>query len=149
MFKNIFCITIFNLILTLNSYSNEINITADTLEVDRDRKISIFTGNVHAHNEDIKIWSEILIVKLNQNESDIEEMIAENKVKIIRQNITATGQKAIYDVNSDVINMYENVEVFENENYVKCDELFLDIKNSISIMKSASSKRVEAFLSSN
>ena len=54
MFKNIFCITIFNLILTLNSYSNEINITADTLEVDRDRKISIFTGNVHAHNEDIK-----------------------------------------------------------------------------------------------
>ena len=149
MFKNIFCITIFNLILTLNSYSNEINITADTLEVDRDRKISIFTGNVHAHNEDIKIWSEILIVKLNQNESDIEEMSAENKVKIIRQNITATGQKAIYDVNSDVINMYENVEVFENENYVKCDELFLDIKNSISIMKSASSKRVEAFLSSN
>ena len=93
--------------------------------------------------------SEILIVKLNQNESDIEEMSAENKVKIIRQNITATGQKAIYDVNSDVINMYENVEVFENENYVKCDELFLDIKNSISIMKSASSKRVEAFLSSN
>ena len=55
-------------------------------------------------------------------------MSAENKVKIIRQNITATGQKAIYDVNSDVINMYENVEVFENENYVKCDELFLDIK---------------------
>ena len=78
---------------------------------------------------------------MNQNESDIEEMSAENKVKIIRQNITATGQKAIYDVNSDVINMYENVEVFENENYVKCDELFLDIKNSISIMKSASSKK--------
>ena len=65
MFKNILYYY-FNLILTLNSYSNEINITADTLEVDRDRKISIFTGNVHAHNKDIKIWSEILIVKLNR-----------------------------------------------------------------------------------
>ena len=42
--------------------------------------------------------------------------------------------------------MYGNVEVLENNNFVKCDELFLDIKNSISIMRSSSPKRVEAFI---
>ena len=47
------------------------------------------------------------------------------------------------------INIYGNVEVFENDNYVKCDELFLDIKNATSIMKSNSSKRVEAFIINN
>ena len=45
--------------------------------------------------------------------------------------------------------MYGNVEVVESNNYVKCDELFLDIKNSKSIMRSTSSERVEAFIINN
>ena len=45
--------------------------------------------------------------------------------------------------------MYGNVEVVENNNYVKCDELFLDIRNSMSIMKSTSTDRVEAFIINN
>ena len=45
--------------------------------------------------------------------------------------------------------MYGNVEVYQDNNFVTCDELFLDIKNSISIMKSASSEKVEAFIIDN
>ena len=37
----------------------------------------------------------------------------------------------------------------ENNNYVKCDELFLDIENSISIMRSNSQNRVEAVIENN
>ena len=92
------------------------------------------------------MWSEKLIIKFNIEGNKIKEIDAENKVKIISQGITATGEKGIYHPDKDIINIYGNVEVSENDNYVTCDELFLDIKNSISIMKSASSNRVEAFI---
>ena len=42
--------------------------------------------------------------------------------------------------------MYGDVVVVENQNYVKSDELFLDLNNSTSIMRSNTSKRVEAFI---
>ena len=151
MIRKICCIFIINFALVVESYSNEIRITADNLEVNRDRKISIFTGNVYVLNQDLEIWSDKLVVvfDINKNDNEIKELNAENNVKIVKQNITATGKSGVYYPKSDILNMFGNVEVFENNNLVKCDELLLDIENSTSIMKSGASKRVEAYLISN
>ena len=128
------------------AFTDELKINSDQLEVDRNNKVSIFSGNVHAYNKDLNIWSEKLTVKFNNDENDVQELNAENKVKIVNQGITATGERGIYYPNEDILNLFDNVEVVENSNYVKCDELSLDLKNSTSIMKSSSSKRVEAYL---
>ena len=149
MFKHLLYLFYLNSIFFCNAYANELNINSEKLEIDRNNNISIFTGNVHAYNEDINIWSESLIVKFYNDGNEIEVINAENKVKIINEGITAIGEIGIYNPNTDTLNMYGNVEVIENNNYVKCDELFLDIKNSISIMKSNSSKRVKAFIENN
>ncbi len=146
MIKYLQFISIFYLITILAVSANELKINSNKLDVDRNSKISIFSGNVYAFNEDIKMWSEKLIIKFNIEGNKIKAIDAENKVKIISQGITATGDKGIYHPDKDIINIYGNVEVSENDNYVTCDELFLDIKNSISIMKSTSSNRVEAFI---
>tara|TARA_A100001234_G_scaffold199883_1_gene191465 strand:- start:77 stop:526 length:450 start_codon:yes stop_codon:yes gene_type:complete len=149
MFKHIIYLIILYLSLNFNSYSNELKINSDRLEVDRNKKISVFIGNVHAYNQEIKIWSEKLIIKYNNDETEIEEIKAENKVKIISEEITATGEISLYYPEKDTLNIFGNVEIEENNNYVKCDELFLDIKNSTSIMRSATSKRVEALIVNN
>ena len=149
MFKYILYLTIFNLLIILNSHANELKINSDKLEVDRNNRISIFSGNVHAYNDDIRIWSENLTIKFNDNENQIREIYAENNVKIINQGVTATGKTGTYYPEQDILNIYGNVELLENNNYVKCDELYLDIKNSTSIMKSNSSKRVEAYITNN
>ena len=146
MLKKIFYTITITFFLIFSSNSADLKITSKNLEVDRKNKISIFSGSVHAHNQDIKIWSEKLVVKFNNSENEIEHLNAESKVKIIREEITATGEKGLYYPKSEVLNLYGNVEVFENNNYVKCDELFLDMKSSMSIMKSDSSGRVEAFI---
>ena len=104
---------------------------------------------MYAYNKDIKIWSEKLIVKFDNKENEIEQLNAENSVKIIKEEITATGDIGLYYPKSEVLNLFGNVEVIENNNYVKCDELYLDIKNSTSIMKSNSSNRVEAYITNN
>tara|TARA_Y100000817_G_scaffold242160_1_gene194086 strand:- start:619 stop:1068 length:450 start_codon:yes stop_codon:yes gene_type:complete len=149
MFKYILYLTIFNLLIILNSHANELKINSDKLEVDRNNRISIFSGNVHAYNDDIRIWSENLTIKFNDNENQIREIYAENNVKIINQGVTATGKTGTYYPEQDILNIYGNVELLENNNYVKCDELYLDIKNSTSIMKSNSSNRVEAYITNN
>ena len=146
MSKKSFYIVIINLLLTVNSYSNELKVTSENLEVDRENRISVFSGDVYAYNKDIRIWSEKLIVKFDNTKNEIEQLNAEYSVKIIKDEITATGDIGVYYPKTEKLNLLGNVEVLEKNNYVKCDELYLDIKNSTSIMRSNSSKRVEAYI---
>jgi len=149
MYKTSIYIIIINLLLTLNSYSNELKVTSENLEVDRENRISVFSGDVYAYNKDIRIWSEKLIIKFDNTRNEIEQLNAEYSVKIIKEEITATGDIGVYYPKSEKLNLLGNVEVIEKNNYVKCDELYLDIKNSTSIMRSNSSKRVEAYITNN
>ena len=149
MSKKSFYIVIINLLLTVYSYSNELKVTSENLEVDRENRISVFSGDVYAYNKDIRIWSEKLIVKFDNTKNEIEQLNAEYSVKIIKDEITATGDIGVYYPKTEKLNLLGNVEVLEKNNYVKCDELYLDIKNSTSIMKSDSSKRVEALITNN
>jgi lipopolysaccharide transport protein LptA len=149
MSKKTFYIIIINLLLILSSYANELKITSENLKVDRENKISIFSGDVHAHNQDIRIWSEELTVIFDDTENKVKQLNAVKSVKIIKEEITATGDIGVYYPESEILNLLGNVEVIENNNYIKCDELYLDIKNSTSIMKSNSTKRVEAYVTNN
>ena len=112
-------------------YSDEIKIISNKLSVDRDNRVSIFTGDE-------------ITLKFKKDEDKIQELIAVNKVKIVKQDITATGSRGIYYPLEEKLQLYDDVEVLENNNSIKCDELILDIKNSTSIMKSVSNNRVEA-----
>ena len=146
MSKTSFYIIIINLLLTINSYPNELKVTSENLEVDRENRISVFSGDVYAYNKDIRIWADKLIVKFDNTKNEVEQLNAEYSVKIIKEEITATGDIGVYYPKSEKLNLLGNVEVIEKNNYVKCDELYLDIKNSTSIMRSNSSKRVEAYI---
>ena len=117
----IFCIN--------NGTAKELKITSEKLEIDRGKKLSIFTGNVYAKQEDMEIWSEKLIVKYTENEEQIDEVKAESKVKIIRDNMVATSEIGYYWPQNNELNLVHNVKVNENGNIVKCDELFLDLEN--------------------
>ena len=125
-------------------YSDEIKIISNKLSVDRDNRVSIFTGEVYAYEKNLEIWADEITLKFKKDEDKIQELLAVNKVKIGKQDITATGSRGIYYPLEEKLQLYDDVEVLENNNSIKCDELILDIKNSTSIMKSVSNNRVEA-----
>ena len=125
-------------------YSDEIKIISNKLSVDRDNRVSIFTGEVYAYEKNLEIWADEITLKFKKDEDKIQELLAVNKVKIVKQDITATGSRGIYYPLEEKLQLYDDVEVLENNNSIKCDELILDIKNSTSIMKSVSNNRVEA-----
>ena len=68
-----------------NSYSNELKIISNKLEIDRSINVSVFTGNVNAFNDEIKIWSQILTLKSTNNLDEIEEIRAKDNVKIMME----------------------------------------------------------------
>ena len=147
VYNFVFCI--FIIFLSTETLSDDINILSDKLEIIRTDNISIFTGNVHAYEKDLEIWSEKLVITSSENEENIEEITANGDIKIIRNDVTIHGNQARYDTINNLLFVYGNVEVNRNKNIIVCDELILDLENSTSIMKSKSKKRVEATIFNN
>lgn len=126
--------------------ATEIKIISDKLEITRTDNTSIFSGNVYAIQDNLKIWSDKLIVTSSKDEKTINNIDALSNVKILRDELSINGDKAKYDPNKNSLIVIGEVKVKQNENIIFCDEIIVDLENSSSIMKSDSTKRVEALI---
>jgi|MDSZ01.1.fsa_nt_gb lipopolysaccharide transport protein LptA len=147
--KKILIIIILSLILPTLSNANQINISSDELNFDKLKHELIFTGNVYAYDGQIKIWSEILKVILNEDNSEIDKIFARKSVKIIREDINALSDNAFYKPSNEILELKGNVNVVQGDDTIECDKLVLDLEKSVSIMTSGSNKRVEAIIKIN
>ena len=116
-----------------------------------DERKSTFTGNVHAHNKNLKIWSDKMIVNLELKKDEIKEIIASGNVKIVRlvDEAEIYGDQANYSLENEFIVITGKVIVKENGNQVSGNELMVDLKSSSSIMVGSDSNRVEAIIIGN
>jgi|TARA_A100001011_G_scaffold366441_1_gene418991 lipopolysaccharide transport protein LptA len=145
MIKKIF-ITILFILFTNSAYAKQIKIISDTLEIIRAENISIFSGNVYAIEDNLEVWSEKLIVTSSKDENEIKEINAKGNVKIVREEISINGDKALYDPIQNKLFVFGKVEVLQNQSIILCDKIILDLENSSSIMSSDTNKRVEALI---
>ena len=141
IFNITFIICIFNLI---NANSDTIKISSEKLNVNRDNNISVFSGNVYAEDDTIKLWSDKVSIFYDEANKSINEIIAEDNIKIIVNNVTAYGNFSKYQVNIDEILLEGDVVVIEKDNKIQSDQLILDLANSTSIMTAESNSRVTA-----
>ena len=150
-------ITLLVLIILSLTFSNatsnndSINIISNQLNIEMNERKSIFTGDVYAHNEDLKVWSDKMIINLKLEKNEIKEILASGNVKIIRlvEGSEIYGDNANYFIEEEIIIVTGNVAVKENGNKIMGNELVVDLKNSSSIMRGTNSNRVEAFILSN
>ena len=148
MIKKIYYIFLFFLLVN-PIYADQIKITSDKLEVIRTENISIFSGNVYAINNNLEIWSDKIIMTSTENEKSIKEINAHDNVKILREELSISGNKAKYNPIMNELFVFGKVKVIQNQNTILCDEIFIDLENSSSILKSDSTRRVEAIIISN
>ena len=145
MFKNTFLISLL-IFFSSEVFARQIEITSDKLEILRTDNISIFSGNVYALEDNLEIWSEKLIVTSSQDQKRIKEVNARDNVKILKEGLSIIGDQARYDPINNTLTVIGRVEVMQNENIIICDEIIVDLENSSSIMRSESTKRVEALI---
>ena len=141
-----FFITCLLIFFTYSAYAKQIKIVSDELEILRAENISIFSGNVHAVEDNLEIWSEKLILTLSKDEKNIKEINANGSVKIIREELSINGDKARYDPIQNKLFVFDKVEVLQNQSIILCDKIIVDLENSSSIMSGESNKRVEALI---
>ena len=125
-------------------YSDTIKISSEKLNVNRDNNISVFTGNVYAEDDKIRLWSDKISLFYDKNKKGVNEIVAEKNIKIIVNGVTANGDFSSYRVDNDEILLEGNVIVMEGDNKIESDQLILDLINSTSIMTSKTNSRVTA-----
>ena len=140
-FNIIFVICLFNLI---TAHSDTINVSSEKLNVYRDTNISVFSGNVYAEDETIKLWSDKVSMFYDETKKSVYEIVAENNVKIIINGVTAYGDFSKYQVDNEELLLEGNVLVIEKDNKIQSDQLILDLANSTSIMTAKTNSRVTA-----
>tara|TARA_Y200000002_G_scaffold372437_1_gene370215 strand:+ start:1058 stop:1513 length:456 start_codon:yes stop_codon:yes gene_type:complete len=145
MLKNFFIGLLFILLIS-TANAKQIKIISDKLEVIRVENVSIFSGNVYAMEENLEIWAEKLIMTSSKEENELKEINAQGNVKIVRDELSISGDKARYDPILNKLFVFGKVEVLQNQSIVLCDKIIVDLENSSSIMSSDSNKRVEALL---
>ncbi len=145
MIKNILFIFLV-LLYSKSSLANNIKIISDKLEIVRSKNVSIFSGKVYALEDNMKIWSDELILTSSKDEKTIKRINAKNNVKILREQLSIIGDEAVYDPLKNELTVIGEVKVSENDNIILCDEIIIDLENSSSIMKSETTRRVEAII---
>ena len=93
----IFFITLFSFLFINATNAEQIKIISDKLEIIRAENISIFSGNVYAIEGNLEIWSEKLIMTSSNDETEVEEINAHGNVKIVREELSISGDRAQYD----------------------------------------------------
>ena len=141
IFNLTFMICVFNLI---TAYSDTIKISSQKLNVYRDNNISVFSGNVYAEDDKIKLWSDKISILYDETKKSVYEIVAENNVKIIVNGVTAFGNYSKYKVDNEKLLLEGDVVVIEKDNKIQSDQLILDLASSTSIMTAKSNSRVTA-----
>ena len=143
---------IFSLMITnVSSKEDGINIVSNKLNVDMDQRTSTFTGDVYANDENLKVWSNKMIIIFKKDKDEIKEILASGNVKIIRlsKGSEIYGDIANYFLEDEIITVTGNVLVKENNNQVSGSKLTVDLKSSSSIMVGSDSNRVEDVIINN
>ena len=141
IFNITFLICVFNFIA---AHSDTIKVSSEKLNVYRDDNISVFSGNVYAEDDTIKLWSDKISIIYHETKKSVYEIIAENNVKIIINGVTAYGDFSKYQVDNEELLLEGNVVVIEKDNKIQSDQLILDLVNSTSIMTAKTNNRVTA-----
>lgn len=127
-----------------------IEITADTLEVDREKNIAVFQGNVDAIQGEMRLRARVLTVHYSQKQNAqgtaISRIDAEGDVFVSSPTETAQGQRGVYDVEEGTIRLNDQVVLTRGENVIRGDRLVMDLNSGLSRVESAaageSSERV-------
>ena len=134
---NSFKIVFLLLLICLESIANEVvpvDIIADEMQWNDDKKIAYAIGNAEATQGEKKISANKLIVHLDQAENNNEIILieAEGNVIFTNKKEVATGKIAKYDFIKNNIIIEDTVTLKRDDNIMKGELLVMDLNTGVS-----------------
>lgn len=114
--------------------TSPIEITADSLEVRQADEIAIFSGNVVAGQDTLRLTADRVEVSYDEQAEDSETgairlLVAEGDVFLSNGSETAQGKTARYDVEAGTITMTGDVTLTQGRNVIAGDQLTIDLES--------------------
>ena len=106
-----------------------VDIEADILEIDENKNIAVFSGNVVAKQGDLHLNSTELVVfyeKKKGGGTDVKTMDAKGGVVIITRTQKITGAWAKFDLKADTVTVGGDVVVTQGKNVIRGRRLFVN-----------------------
>ena len=136
---------------------SQIVIKADSLEIDDQKQIVIFTGNVDARENEFVINCQKMVLYYKDQSAqpvsetgdvNIDRIIATGAVKITRPNGgLATAEKALYNRNDETLILTGEPKVKQGDDYVQGSKITLYLKENRSVVEGSKDDRVRAVYS--
>jgi len=142
-------LSILSILFSLNAFAvdSSVDVTSDTLEVERVKGEAVFKGDVKALYKDVTLTSDVLKIfydEKTKSENKIEKIIATGNVILIQGLDKVTSEYAEYFLDSDNIIFKENVILNRNGNILKGDHLTMNTVTNKAKMRSKGKNRVKA-----
>jgi len=134
----------------------EMVIKSNKLEMDDNRKVVIFTGDVDAKREDFVINCKKLVVfykslpgskEPGKEKTEVDKIVATGQVKISHaKGGAATSEKAVYYQREEKVVLTENPVVKKGNDFVEGDRITMYLKENRSVVESSADRKVKAII---
>ena len=131
------------------SQANEIFIESKELIITNSPLTTTFIGDVHAFDEEIKLWSDKILIIYTETDNQIDAIKSYGNTKLIRENQEILSDSMTYFVIDKKIYAIGNITLTQDDNVMKGNELTVDLVKSTSIMKSDNINKVSVKINNN
>ena len=149
MNKFFLCIFISLISFLKISYTDEIFIESEKLIITNEPLTTTFVGNVYAFDDEIKLWSDKILILYTGIENQIDQIKSFGNTKLVRENQEIISENITYFVIDKKIYAKGDITLTQDENIMKGNELDVDLVYSTSIIKSSKNNKVTVKINNN
>ena len=149
MNKLFLCLLISLIFFFKIAFSDEILIESEELIITNEPLTSTFIGNVYAFDNEIKLWSDKILILYTETESQIDQIKCFGNSKLVRENQEIISENITYFAIDKKIYAKGDITLTQDENVMKGNELSVDLVKSTSIMKSSQNNKVTVKINNN
>lgn len=135
-------------------------ITSDCMEISKDKKLVIFSGNAKVTKGNSLLKSDKIFLYFNteshkkdkigkmetQKSGELERIEAKGNVYLYNEKRIATGNEAIYYRDSNKVVMMGNAVLKDGQNYIKGDRVIVFLDENRGMVEGSTQKPVKAII---
>jgi lipopolysaccharide transport protein LptA len=149
MNKLFLCLLISLIFFLKIAFSGEILIESEELIITDEPLTTTFVGNVYAFDNEIKLWSDKILILYTETESQIDQIKCFGNSKLVRENQEIISENITYFAIDKKIYAKGDITLTQDENVMKGNELSVDLVKSTSIMKGIKNNKVTVKINNN
>ncbi len=106
-------------------------ITGDNLQIDSEKKIATYTGNVKVVQGETTMFSDTLVIYLDEAGRQLHKAVATGNVRIVDSTVTATGDEGILYNAEQKLELINNAKVWQDNNTITAHRISVYLNEQV------------------